>query len=75
MCLPSLIKGGDVGTKKGWEKAVGKAKIHKVMSEYKEGMLRSGSKKGPMVTSRRQAIAIALNESKRAMKKRKKKRS
>lgn len=39
-----------------------KNKITKVMREFKEGTLHSGSKKGPEVTSRRQAIAIALNE-------------
>ena len=37
-------------------------KVGKVMGEYKEGTLHSG-KKGPVVTSRRQAIAIALSES------------
>lgn len=36
-------------------------KVGKVMGEYKEGTLHSG-KKGPVVTSRRQAIAIALSE-------------
>jgi hypothetical protein len=36
-------------------------KVGKVMSEYKEGTLHSG-KKGPVVTSRKQAIAIALSE-------------
>lgn len=38
------------------------SKIHKVMKEYKEGKLHSGSKKGPMVGSRKQAVAIALSE-------------
>lgn len=33
-----------------------------VMREYKEGKLHSGSKKGPKVKSRKQAIAIALSE-------------
>jgi hypothetical protein len=37
-------------------------KISKVMREYKEGKLKSGSKKGPKVKSRKQAIAIALSE-------------
>lgn len=39
------------------------AKVGKVMKEYKEGMLHTGSKKGPVVTSKKQAIAIALSES------------
>lgn len=40
-------------------------KIHKVMSEFKHGKLHSGSKRGPIVTNSRQAIAIAISESKR----------
>ena len=32
------------------------------MHEYKTGALHSGSKKGPVVKSRKQAIAIALSE-------------
>ena len=36
-------------------------KVGKVMREYKEGTLHSG-KKGPVVKSRRQAIAIAMSE-------------
>ena len=42
-----------------------KAKVKKVMKEYKEGKLHSGSKKGPKVTKRKQAIAIALSEARR----------
>ena len=44
----------------------GKGKIHKVLSEYKHGTLHSGSKKGPKVKSRKQAIAIALSEAREA---------
>jgi len=36
------------------------------MGEYKRGMLHSGSKKGPKVKSRKQAIAIALSEAREA---------
>ena len=43
-----------------------KGKVEKVMHEYKEGMLHSGSKKGPKVKSRKQAIAIALSEAREA---------
>lgn len=32
------------------------------MNEFKSGSLHSGSKKGPKVTSRKQAVAIALSE-------------
>lgn len=44
-------------------------KIKKVMHEYKHGQLHSGSKKGPLVKSRKQAIAIAISEEKRGEKK------
>ncbi len=37
-------------------------KIHKVMKEFSEGKLHSGSKKGPRVTSPKQAIAIGISE-------------
>lgn len=46
-----------------------KNKIEKVMREFKEGVLHSGSKKGPKVKNRKQAIAIALSEARRAPKK------
>jgi hypothetical protein len=41
-------------------------KIKKVMREFKEGNLNSGSKKGPRVTTRRQAVAIALSENRKS---------
>lgn len=44
-----------------------KNKVEKVMHEYKEGDLHSGSKHGPKVKSRKQALAIALNEKREAM--------
>ena len=40
------------------------SKVRKVMHEYKEGSLHSG-KKGPVVKSRKQAIAIALSEARK----------
>ena len=40
----------------------GRKKVEKVMREYKKGTLHSGSKKGPKVKSRKQAVAIALSE-------------
>ncbi len=45
-----------------------KAKIKKVMDEWKSGTLTSGSKSGPKVTNRKQAIAIALAESRKGKK-------
>lgn len=41
-----------------------KAKISTVMREFKAGTLHSGSKRGPKVTSRKQAVAIALSQAK-----------
>ena len=43
----------------------GGKKISKVLKEFKSGKLRSGSKKGPKVKSREQAIAIALNSARK----------
>jgi hypothetical protein len=43
-------------------------KMQKVMHEYKQGSLKSSS--GQKVTSRDQAIAIALSETERAKRKR-----
>ena len=43
----------------------GKEKIQKVMHEFKEGELESGGS-GKKVTSRKQAIAIALSEAREA---------
>ena len=49
------------------------AKIGKVMGEYKSGTLHSGSKSGPVVTSKKQAVAIAMSEANMAKKNTKKK--
>jgi len=48
------------------KKKIKKTKVEKVMHELKEGKLHSGSKKGPVVTNRKQGIAIALSESRKA---------
>lgn len=42
-----------------------KKKVSKVLKEFKSGKLRSGSKKGPKVKSKKQAIAIALNSARK----------
>lgn len=52
--MPTVVRDGKVG---------------KVMGEFKRGTLHSGSKKGPQVTSRKQAIAIGLSEERKAKRK------
>lgn len=44
------------------------------MDEWKAGKLHSGSKKGPVVKSQRQAIAIGLSEQRKAGKRGKKRK-
>lgn len=48
------------------KKKKGKAKVKKVMEEFKAGELHSGSKKGPKVTNPKQAVAIGLSEARKA---------
>lgn len=40
-------------------------KVHKVIREFEEGKLHSGSKKGPKVKNLKQAVAIGISEAKR----------
>jgi hypothetical protein len=47
-------------------KAKSNAKVEKTMHEFKHGDLHSGSKKGPKVTSRKQAVAIAMSQKRKA---------
>ena len=54
------------------KKSKGKGKVEKVMKEYKEGKLHSGSKKGPVVKSKKQAVAIAMSEAGMSKKSKKK---
>lgn len=44
----------------------GKHKIEKVFEEFRKHELHSGSKSGPVVTSKQQATAIALSEARKA---------
>lgn len=53
------------------KKPMAKTKEHKVMSEFKRGKLHSGSKTGPKVKSRKQAIAIAMSEAGKSRKQQK----
>ncbi len=47
-----------------------KSKVKKVMKEFKEGNLHSGSKKRPLVSNPKQGIAIAMSEAGISKKKR-----
>jgi len=50
------------------KKSPAKQKVKKVMKEFSEGKLRSGSKKGPIVKNPKQAAAIAYSEARRKKK-------
>jgi ribosomal protein L21E len=54
-------------------KKIKKKKIGKVEKEYKEGELHSGSKTGPVVEKKDEAVAIAISEAKKSKKKKSKK--
>jgi hypothetical protein len=49
-------------------KAAKKAKVAKVMKEFKSGTLNSGSSRGPVVKNKKQAVAIALSQAKMSKK-------
>jgi hypothetical protein len=58
-----MISRGSSSSTSGKSRPKGERKIRKVMEEYKEGELRSGS--GKAVANRKQAVAIALNEARK----------
>lgn len=60
--------------KKSSSKKAKKKRVETEMHKFKEGDLHSGSKKGPVVTNPKQAIAIALSESGQSKKKKKRKK-
>lgn len=49
------------------KKSKSQKKISRVMKEYGSGKLHSGSKTGPVVKKRKQAIAIAMSEAGKTM--------
>jgi hypothetical protein len=50
------------------KKTAKKKKVAKVMREFKAGTLNSGSSTGPVVTNRKQAVAIAMSQAKMSKK-------
>ena len=58
--------------KKNAPKKAKQARMKGEMDKFKKDSLHSGSKNGPKVTDRKQAIAIALHESGQSKKKSKK---
>jgi hypothetical protein len=47
----------------------GQKKVKKVIREFNAGKLHSGSKKGPIVKDRDQAVAIAMAEKRKSQQK------
>lgn len=66
------VKEKEKHAKKEMGKKRSDLKFDKVLHEFKERKLHSGSKKGPVVTKPSQATAIAFSEARRAYKKKKK---
>ena len=60
--------------KRSAPKKAKKARVKEEMHKFAEGKLHSGSKKGPIVSNPKQAIAISLSESGQSKKKAKKKK-
>ena len=58
--VAGYCRGGAAKMAKGGAVAA-PAKVARTMNEFKAGELHSGSKSGPVVKSRDQAVAIALN--------------
>lgn len=58
--------------KKTASKKAKRKRMKEEMEKFEHGTLHSGSKKGPVVTNPKQAIAIGLSESGQSKRKRKK---
>lgn len=66
-----MIKKAHKVEKKAEKVIRSKDKVAKVMHEFKDRELHSGSKKGPVVRNPKQAIAIALSEARKVNKRKK----
>ena len=55
---------GVIFLRKSWLKKL-KTKVETVLHEFKKHKLHSGSKKGPIVTNKDQALSIALSEARK----------
>ena len=51
------------------KKSIEQKKVGKVMREFEAGELHSGSKKGPIVKDKKQALAISYSEARKGKKK------
>ena len=63
--VPVVSEAPMLPMKKGGMSKSQQAKMTRVMGEYKRGDLHSGSKSGPTVKSRDQALAIAMSEARK----------
>lgn len=63
--MHKAVKAAKHHLKKKVHKAKKGGKVERVMKEYKQHKLHSGSKHGPEVTNPKQAIAIALSEARK----------
>lgn len=70
-CAKKMLKKAEHKVKKADKIIRRKDKVEKVMHEFKERELHSGSKRGPVVRNPKQAIAIALSEARKMSKKKK----
>lgn len=73
-CKRAYAEGEAMGEKKeGRHIKRRNEKITKVMGEFEHGELHSGSKQGPVVKNRKQALAIGYSEARKKRAKKKKK--